>query len=159
MITRRWLAAALSIALALGSPGAAWLGASRAEGQQKEFKVGVALSLSGIFSKDAGLFKEVYDLWADTVNKAGGIKVKGTGYMPPNSVPANDPKMLKPFYETRPNHLTSLAQQPFMTAWYAFPGENNLKIIATIKDRLQTVVDKSAEPKAATPTTAEPIRA
>jgi multiple sugar transport system substrate-binding protein len=45
--------------------------------------------------------------------------------------------------------LTSLAQQPLMTAWYAFPGENNLKIIATIKDRLQTVADKSAEPKAA----------
>ena len=36
-----------------------------------------------------------------------------------------------------------------MTAWYAFPGENNLKIIAVIKDRLQTVVDKSTEPKAA----------
>lgn len=77
------------------------------------------------------------------------MMVKGTGYMPPNSVPASDPKMLKSFYETRPNHLTSLAQQPFMTAWYAFPGENNLKIISTIKDRLQTVVDKSAEPKAA----------
>lgn len=77
------------------------------------------------------------------------MMVKGTGYMPPNSVPASDAKMLKPFYETRPNHLTSLAQQPFMTAWYAFPGENNLKIIAVIKDRLQTVVDKSTEPKAA----------
>jgi len=77
------------------------------------------------------------------------MMVKGTGYMPPNSLPATDANMLKPFYETRPNHLTSLAQQPYMTAWYAFPGENNLKIISTIKDRLQTVVDKSAEPKAA----------
>ena len=77
------------------------------------------------------------------------MMVKGTGYMPPNSVPADDPKMLKEFYATRPNHLTSLAQQPFMTAWYAFPGENNIKIISTIKDRLQTVVDKSADPKAA----------
>jgi multiple sugar transport system substrate-binding protein len=36
-----------------------------------------------------------------------------------------------------------------MTAWYAFPGENNLKIIQAIKDRLQTVVDKSATPDAA----------
>jgi branched-chain amino acid transport system substrate-binding protein len=76
----RWVAAALLIAFTLVSPGAPWLGALRADGQQKEFKVGVALSLSGIFSKDAGLFKEVYDLWAETVNKAGGIKVKGTGY-------------------------------------------------------------------------------
>lgn len=76
----RWLAAVLLLALALVSPGASWLGAQRADGQPKEFKVGVALSLSGIFSRDAALFKEVYDLWAETVNKAGGIKVKGTGY-------------------------------------------------------------------------------
>ncbi len=77
------------------------------------------------------------------------LMVKGTGYMPPNSLPANDPAMLKSYYETRPNYLTSLSQQPYMTAWYAFPGENNLKIIAVIKDRLQSVVDKSAEPQAA----------
>jgi branched-chain amino acid transport system substrate-binding protein len=76
----RWLAALLLLTLALLSPGASWLGVERADGQPKEFKVGVALSLSGIFSKDAGLFKEVYDLWAETVNKTGGIKVKGTGY-------------------------------------------------------------------------------
>jgi len=77
------------------------------------------------------------------------IMVKGTGYMPPNSLPANDPNMLKAFYAEKPNHLTSLSQQPLMTAWYAFPGENNLKIIQAIKDRLQTVVDKSAQPNAA----------
>ncbi|MFO1079084.1 MAG: ABC transporter substrate-binding protein [Reyranellaceae bacterium] len=77
------------------------------------------------------------------------IMVKGTGYMPPNSLPANDPKMLKDFYAEKPNHLTSLSQQPLMTAWYAFPGDNNLKIIQAIKDRLQTVVDKSAAPDAA----------
>ena len=77
------------------------------------------------------------------------IMVKGTGYMPPNSLPATNPAMLKDFYTTKPNHLTSLTQQPLMTAWYAFPGDNNLKIIQAIKDRLQTVVDKSAQPDAA----------
>ena len=77
------------------------------------------------------------------------VMVKGTGYMPPNALPANDPAMLKTWYQTRPNHLTSLNQQPYMTAWYAFPGENNLKIIQVIVDRLQTVVDKSAQPQAA----------
>jgi len=30
--------------------------------------------------RDAALFKEVYDLWADTINRSGGIKVRGTGY-------------------------------------------------------------------------------
>ena len=77
------------------------------------------------------------------------MMVKGTGYMPPNSLPADNPNMLKPFYATRPNHLTSLKQQPLMTAWYAFPGDNALKIIAVIKDHLQSVVDSSVQPEAA----------
>jgi branched-chain amino acid transport system substrate-binding protein len=67
----RWLAVVL-VLVVLGLPAA--------DAQPREFKVGVALSLSGIFSRDAALFKETYDLWAETVNKAGGIKVKGTGY-------------------------------------------------------------------------------
>jgi branched-chain amino acid transport system substrate-binding protein len=75
----RWLALLLLSAFVLATPGGAWLGRP-ADAQPKEFKVGVALSVSGIFSRDAALFKEVYDLWAETVNKAGGIKVKGTGY-------------------------------------------------------------------------------
>jgi multiple sugar transport system substrate-binding protein len=33
-----------------------------------------------------------------------------------------------------------------MTAWYAFPCDNGLKIISVIKDRLQTIADKSAAP-------------
>ncbi|MBK9704759.1 MAG: ABC transporter substrate-binding protein [Betaproteobacteria bacterium] len=77
------------------------------------------------------------------------MMVKGTGYMPPNSLPADNPAMLKPFYATRPNHLISLKQQPLMTAWYAFPGDNALKIIAVIKDHLQSVVDTSVQPEAA----------
>ena len=76
----RWLAVLLVGVLALAAPGGSWLAPPAADGQAKEFKVGVALSLSGIFSRDAALFKEVYDLWAETVNRAGGIKVKGTGY-------------------------------------------------------------------------------
>ena len=67
----RWLAVVLLLVV---------LGLPAADAQPKEFKVGVAISLSGIFSRDAALFKETYDLWAETVNKAGGIKVKGTGY-------------------------------------------------------------------------------
>jgi len=87
------------------------------------------------------------------------IMVKSTGYMPPNSLPADDPNMLKPFYATRPNHLTSLRQQPLMTAWYAFPGDNALKIIAVIKDHLQSVVDSSVQPEAALAAMAKDVQA
>lgn len=75
----RWMAIVVLVAVAL-SAGGSWVSPPGADGQVKEFKVGVALSLSGIFSRDAALFKEVYDLWAETVNRQGGIKVKGTGY-------------------------------------------------------------------------------
>jgi branched-chain amino acid transport system substrate-binding protein len=76
----RWLAVLVLGVLTLTVPGRSWLPSTGADAQANEFRVGVAISLSGIFSRDAALFKEVYDLWAETVNRAGGIKVKGTGY-------------------------------------------------------------------------------
>ena len=76
----RWIAGLLIAVFVAASGGAGWVGPRAADAQAKEFKVGVAISMSGIFSRDAALFKEVYDLWAETVNRAGGIKVKGTGY-------------------------------------------------------------------------------
>ena len=75
-ITATLLVLTLVVAVALGSG----LRPRGADAQGREFKVGAALSLSGIFSRDAAQLKEVYDLWADTVNKAGGIKVKGAGH-------------------------------------------------------------------------------
>lgn len=51
-----------------------------AQRRPKEFRVGVAISLSGIFSRDGSLFKEAYDLWSETVNQQGGIKINGVGY-------------------------------------------------------------------------------
>ena len=68
--------AALVVGALLASP----LVGGTAAAQAKEFRIGIALSLSGIFSRDAALLKETYDLWAETVNREGGIKVKGTGY-------------------------------------------------------------------------------
>jgi multiple sugar transport system substrate-binding protein len=103
-----------------------------------------------MFATDAAKQKAAWEFLKFATGPDGAtIMVKGTGYMPPNSIPADDPNRLKPFYATRPNHLTSLKQQPYMTAWYAFPGDNALKIIAVIKDHLQSVVDGSTEPRKA----------
>src|SRR5262249_55806424 len=70
--------------------------------------------------------------------KGGAIMVETTGYMAPN---ANAAKLLKDFYQQNPNQFTAVSQLPYMASWYAFPGENGLKITDVIKDRLQSIMD------------------
>ena len=43
-------------------------------GAQKPIKIGVSISFSGPLAREGGLMKQGYDLWMDTVNKAGGIQ-------------------------------------------------------------------------------------
>jgi len=50
----------------LASPGA------QAE-TPKPWRIGVAVSLTGVFGKDGNLVKDAYTLWKDTVNAQGGI--------------------------------------------------------------------------------------
>jgi branched-chain amino acid transport system substrate-binding protein len=70
----------LLVTLLAPAPAGVPVGAGAALAQAKEVKIGVPISLSGIFSRDAALLKEVYDLWAETINKQGGLKLKGTAY-------------------------------------------------------------------------------
>ena len=62
---------------------------------------------------------------------------------------AEAPALLADFYNTNRNLQTSLSQLPVLTGWYAFPGENGLKITDVINDHIQTVVNQSAAPDAA----------
>jgi len=75
------------------------------------------------------------------------IMAKTTGYMPPNKV-AND-VYLKDFYVQNPNNYTAVKQLPILTKWYAFPGENGLKITDVIKDHMNSIVtrSRSSEPE------------
>jgi multiple sugar transport system substrate-binding protein len=75
------------------------------------------------------------------------IMAKTTGYMPPNKV-ANEVHM-KDFYTQNPNHYTAVKQLNYLTKWYAFPGENGLKITDVIQDHMQTVVSgtRANEPR------------
>ncbi len=41
--------------------------------QKKVWKIGVAVSLTGVFGKDGSLVKDAYTLWQETINAAGGI--------------------------------------------------------------------------------------
>ncbi|MDO1585513.1 ABC transporter substrate-binding protein [Rhizobium oryzicola] len=72
--------------------------------------------------------------------EGGAIMVKTTGYMAPNNKAAD---LLKDFYTENPNQAVALSQLPYLTGWYAFPGDNGLKITDVIKDRLQSIMDGS----------------
>ena len=89
---------------------------------------------------------EVMKFWHGAEGAA--IMAKTTGYMPPNKK-AND-VYLKDFYEKNPNNYTAVSQLSLLTKWYAFPGENGLKITDVIKDHLQSIVNgqRAGEPQA-----------
>ncbi len=102
-----------------------------------------------IFTKDPVKQKAAWEYIKFATGPVGATAmVKATGYFPANMIPANDPNMLKSFYDQNPNFLTAVKQLPVLTGWYAFPGENGLKITDVIKDKLQTVVSKEAQPDA-----------
>ncbi|MGX7743069.1 ABC transporter substrate-binding protein [Rhodopseudomonas parapalustris] len=89
---------------------------------------------------------QVVKFW--TGPKGAAIMAETTGYMPPNKV-AND-VYLKDFYEKNPNNYTAVSQLGLLTKWYAFPGENGLKITDVIKDHLNSIVSgaRAKEPDA-----------
>ena len=68
------------VAVCLALCPLAGVGTRDAAAQAKEFRIGVAVALSGIFGRDGTLVKEAYEAWAEAVNGRGGMVVKGTRY-------------------------------------------------------------------------------
>lgn len=102
-----------------------------------------------ILTKDAEKQKaawEVMKFWHGAEGAA--IMARTTGYMPPNKK-AND-VYLKDFYTENPNNYTAVSQVALLTKWYAFPGENGLKITDVIKDHLNSIITgaRAQEPEA-----------
>jgi multiple sugar transport system substrate-binding protein len=89
---------------------------------------------------------EVVKFW--TGPKGAAIMAETTGYMPPNKV--TNEVYLKDFYVKNPNNYTAVKQLPLLTKWYAFPGDNGLKITDVIKDHLNTIASgtRTKEPDA-----------
>lgn len=106
-------------------------------------------------------------IWAHSTSRLGGVTRHAQGVFPLRTATfplgageasrlpaggsvammlAKDPAMLGDFYVRNPNHRVAISPLPSMTAWYAFPGENGLKITDVIKDHLQTVVNGRAKP-------------
>lgn len=113
-----------------------------------------------LFAKDPVRQKAAWEYIKFATGPIGATKmVKATGYFPSALKVADDPAMLKDFYAANPNHLVAMKQLPRATGWYAFPGENGLKITDVIKDHLQSVVAQKAEPMTALATMSKEVQA
>ncbi|MBX3497967.1 MAG: ABC transporter substrate-binding protein [Alphaproteobacteria bacterium] len=113
-----------------------------------------------LFAKDPAKQKAAWEYIKFATGPVGAtMMVKATGYFPSALKVADDPAMLKDFYAANPNHLVAMKQLPKATGWYAFPGENGLKITDVIKDHLQSVVAQKAEPMAALATMSKEVQA
>ncbi|MDH4392120.1 MAG: ABC transporter substrate-binding protein [Aquabacterium sp.] len=96
-----------------------------------------------MFTKDGAKQKAAWDFIKFATGPVGAtMMVKATGYMPGTTIPAQRKDMLADFYAANPNHLISIRQQDVITGWYAFPGQNALRITDVVNDHLQTVVAK-----------------
>jgi multiple sugar transport system substrate-binding protein len=99
-----------------------------------------------IFTRDAAKQKAGWEFLRFACGPIGAtMMVNATGYMPGTTIPAQREDLLAKFYRDNPNHLVSIGQQDVIRSWYAFPGQNALKITDVINDHIQTVVAKRAD--------------
>ncbi len=87
---------------------------------------------------------EVLKFWCGV--EGAEVVARKTGYMPPNRIAAET--TLKQFYIENPNNMAAVNQLPLMTKWYAFPGENSLKITDGIYGKMELIATgKASNPR------------
>ncbi len=75
------------------------------------------------------------------------IMVRGTGYVPSNTLTLDDDRYLGAFYRENPLFRPAEQQIPLMQPWYAFPGSNGVRITQTIVDNCARIVEQRATPQ------------
>jgi multiple sugar transport system substrate-binding protein len=70
-----------------------------------------------------------------------------TGYVPANLLAIKTPALLGDYYRARPTSGAALASSEYATAWFAFPGENSIKVSYEIRDHLQALVTLKKTPQ------------
>ena len=113
-----------------------------------------------LFTKDPARQKAAWEYIKFATGPVGAtMMVQATGYFPSALAATEDPNLLKPYYDKNPNHLVAIRQLPKSTGWYAFPGDNGIKITDVIKDHLQSVVAQKAKPDAVLPRMSKDVQA
>ena len=103
-----------------------------------------------MFTKDPAKQEAVYRFIKFAAGPYGqSVVVPGTGYVPTNELAATDERYLAPFYDKNPLFRAGLSQMDVSIPWYAFPGQNGVKVTQTMVDNIATVIEQKATPEAA----------
>jgi multiple sugar transport system substrate-binding protein len=76
------------------------------------------------------------------------LMVKNTGYVPCNQIAIDDPSYLGDFYKANPLFQAATRQVHLMVPWYAFPGQNSVRVTQVMVDNLARIVEQKATPEA-----------
>lgn len=100
-----------------------------------------------MLTKDPAKQKAAWDFMRFAAGPVGQtIMVKGTGYVPSNTLTLNDDRYLGAFYRENLLFRPAMEQIPIMQPWFAFPGTNGVRITQTIVDNLARIVEQRATP-------------
>jgi multiple sugar transport system substrate-binding protein len=75
------------------------------------------------------------------------LMTKNTGYVPCNQIAIDDPSYLADFYKQNPLFQAATRQVPLMVPWYAFPGQNSVRVTQVMVDNLARIAEQKATPE------------
>jgi multiple sugar transport system substrate-binding protein len=75
------------------------------------------------------------------------LMAKNTGYVPCNQLAIDDPAYLGEFYKANPLFQAATKQVHLMIPWYAFPGQNSVRVTQVMVDNLARIAEQKATPE------------
>ncbi|MGL4284822.1 MAG: ABC transporter substrate-binding protein [Phreatobacter sp.] len=75
------------------------------------------------------------------------IMARNTGYVPCNQLAIDDAGYLGEFYRANPLFQAATKQVHLMIPWYAFPGQNSVRVTQIMVDNLARIAEQKASPE------------
>jgi multiple sugar transport system substrate-binding protein len=75
------------------------------------------------------------------------LMAKNTGYVPCNQLAIDDPSYLGDFYKANPLFQAATKQVHLMVPWYAFPGQNSVRVTQVMVDNIARIAEQKATPE------------
>ncbi|MDP2084009.1 MAG: ABC transporter substrate-binding protein [Gemmobacter sp.] len=86
------------------------------------------------------------------------LMVKNTGYVPCNQIAIDDPSYLGSFYAENPLFQAATKQVHLMQPWYAFPGQNSVRVTQVMVDNMARIIEQKATPEQVLADMADEVR-